>query len=482
MNMKPKKLVLKVVAFSITLLLSSASLVGQTVVKQRLIVLTDISYSEPDDAQSLVRLLLYSNQIDILGLVATTNNVRRDVIAPEIIRKTIIEYGKVRQNLLKHESGFPSSAYLLKKIKKGLPLYGMLGVGKGMDSEGSDCILKNLEQDDDRPLWVSVWGGTSVLAQALWKIRETKSDSEANRLVNKLRVYAISDQDDSGFWIRQNFKDLFYIVSPGRYDDATWTAVNKVFKGANNDIVSNFWVAQNIQQGHGPLGAIYPNVVNGLEGDTPSFLYLVNNGLNSPEHPNWGSWGGRYELYIPRYNPTIKANIPTTAEARPIWTDVNDSYNPRIEMKYGRSLKKDTMTFESNFATLLRWREDFQNDFAARMDWCVNDYKYANHPPVVKLKTPEQIFVKSGEFFELDGSTSYDPDNDGLIYYWFNYSEVGTCKQSATPFPENSAKAKVKAPVVESEQTIHFILKVTDRGTPRLTRYKRVIVTIMPNK
>ena len=40
--------------------------------KQRLIVLTDIE-ADPDDSQSLVRLLLYANQIDIEGIVATTS-------------------------------------------------------------------------------------------------------------------------------------------------------------------------------------------------------------------------------------------------------------------------------------------------------------------------------------------------------------------------------------------------------------------------
>ena len=114
--------------------------------KNRMIVLTDISYFEPDDAQSLVRLLLYSNQIDIEGLIASTNEVRRNQILPEIIEKTIEAYGKVQPNLLKHEAGFPTAKSLLPLIKKGLPLYGMEGVGKGKDSEGSEWILKMLEK------------------------------------------------------------------------------------------------------------------------------------------------------------------------------------------------------------------------------------------------------------------------------------------------------------------------------------------------
>mgnify|MGYP006178826495 CR=1 FL=1 len=82
-------------------------------------------------------------------------------------------------------------------------------VGKGRDTEGSDLIIKLLEEKDSRPLWISVWGGANTLAQALYKIKETKSSDEAARLTAKIRVYTISDQDDSGIWIRNNFPDYW---------------------------------------------------------------------------------------------------------------------------------------------------------------------------------------------------------------------------------------------------------------------------------
>ena len=146
----------------------------------------------------------------------------------------------------------------------------MFGVGQGNDSEGSEWIIKVLEEEDHRPLWVSVWGGVNTLAQALYKIQNTKTETELNTLISKLRVYTISDQDDSGIWIRNNFPDLFYIVSPGdHYASATWSAINTFVKGINNETISNSWLAQNIQQGHGPLGAAYPDVAWGVEGDTP---------------------------------------------------------------------------------------------------------------------------------------------------------------------------------------------------------------------
>lgn len=470
-----KAIVLAVVLFAI-----AANAFSQERQKCRLIVLTDINYMEPDDAESMVRLLVYSNQIDIKGLITVTSDGNKTELFPGYIRKIIGQYAKVRPNLLKHEPGFPKATELSSMVKEGLPVYGMEGVGKGKDSEGSEWIIKRLEDKDERPLWINLWGGSNVLAQALLKIKDTRSEQEAKQLIGKLRVYAISDQDDSGAWIRKNFPDLFYIVSPGRYQDGTWAGIMSVIPGINNDVVSNFWMAENIQQGHGALGAIYPSVVFGVEGDTPSFLYLINNGLNSPEHPNWGSWGGRYEFYLPPFDSTIKWRIPIVPETRPVWTNAEDIYTPTKEAQWGRSIVNDTVKIKSNKATIIRWREDFQNDFAARMDWCVADYKNTNHPPVVKLVTPEHITVKSGEIFKLDGTLCSDPDGDGLIYYWSYYQGAGTYNDVIQLFPANSARIMAKAPNVDSEKTIHFILKVTDRGTPRLTRYARVIVTIEP--
>ena len=269
----------------ISFILFCQPLCAQPNQKNRVIVLTDIE-ADPDDTQSLVRLLLYSNDIDIKGLIATTSCWHKTKVDPESIKKVIQAYSEVQPNLSMHETGFPSAKALLMLVKQGLPEYGMQGVGDGKDSEGSNWIIEVLEEKDERPLWISVWGGANTLAQALYKIKNTKTEKETKRLTARLRVYTISDQDDSGIWIRNNFPDLFYIVSPGDdYGTATWNAINSFINGINNEKISNTWLAQNIQQGHSPLGAAYPEVSWGMEGDTPSFLSLISNGLNSAEHP-----------------------------------------------------------------------------------------------------------------------------------------------------------------------------------------------------
>lgn len=454
----------------------------ETIEKNRVIILSDIE-ADPDDTQSLIRLLLYSNQIDIKGLVATTSCWHQNEVNPESMVKVLDAYGKIQANLLKHEKGFPSKESLLDLVKVGIPKYGMQAVGEGHDSEGSEMILAELEKDDDRPLWISVWGGVNTLAQTLYKIEKTKSKKEAEKLISKLRVYTISDQDDSGLWIRNKFPDLFYIVTPGdSYDQATWTGVNAVIKGIDNSTISNTWLAQNIQQNHGPLGAEYPDVAWGVEGDTPAFLSLIPNGLNNSEKPEWGGWGGRYEFYIPDFSKVKDGSSVVTIapETRKIWTNAIDKYQPYNFSNYGRTVKRDTKTFTGYKETLWRWRDDFQNDFAARMDWCTMSYEEANHPPVPVLGHADEFTVKSGEGFNLRAFDSYDPDGDNLSFLWFHYPEAGTYKEPITISAENGHGVYVFAPTVDKQETLHFILKLMDKGTPSITRYKRVIVTVKP--
>mgnify|MGYP003347915560 CR=1 FL=1 len=449
---------------------------AQRAIKPRVVVLSDIE-ADPDDTQSFIRFLTYSNQFDVEGLIATTSIHQKTRVAPESILRILDAYEKAQPNLLKHEPGYPTAAALRAKVKKGPAVYGMEGVGEGHDTEGSEWIINVLRKNDDRPVWFTVWGGPNTLAQALWKIRKTMSATEAERLYKKIRVYTISDQDDSGPWIRNEYPSVFFICTPGyNYSHATWLGITFPFPGSNSTVVSADWLAKNIQQGHGPMGAAYPDVAYGMEGDTPSFLNLIDNGLSSPENPNWGGWGGRYELYLPKFEDSNtgrfhRENWPQDKpETRPIWTNATDSVTSAV----------DNTRYGSNQATIWRWRTEMQNDFAARMQWTTNAYKDANHPPVVKLAHPDHFTVKSGQTFHLNALGTSDPDGDSMSYLWFQYQEAGTYKGnvSSAPYSPNLYDLPITAPVVDKTETIHFILKVTDKGTPALTRYKRVIVTV----
>ena len=449
--------------------------------RPRVIVLTDIE-NEPDDTMSMVRFLTYANHFEIEGLVATTSTHQKERVAPHRIRQIVEAYAKVRDNMEKHEAGFPAASDLRARISEGRPSYGMEGVGEGKDSPGSELLIRVVDRDDPRPVWVTVWGGPNVLAQALWKVRATRPSEALARFVARLRVYTISDQDDSGPWIREQFKDLFYIASPGfgvggAYHHATWSGISGDhfhgrFAGADFSLVTNEWLDRNVRR-KGPLGAEYPRWEYLMEGDTPSFLNLIDNGLSDPEHPDWGGWGGRYELYTPRAE---KWHL--RPEVRPLWTDVEDEV-----------MGADGRWHTDNRATIWRWRAAYQNDFAARMDWTVEPHAEANHPPVPKLAHPDRITARPGERVELSAEGSIDPDGDALSYEWFYYNEAGS-------FPASSALSGQPVAIRDFDRprawfavpttrvmppgtgTMHVILAVTDHGTPRLTRYRRVIVTV----
>jgi len=447
--------------------------------KQRVFVLTDIE-NEPDDAMSLVRFLVYANQWDIEGLVATTSIHLQNRTARFRIEEIVAAYGSVRDQLEKHERGFPTAQDLESVISEGLPVYGLEGVGEGKDSQGSELLINAIDRRDDRPLWVLCWGGTNVLAQALWKVKQTRSKEALEKFTSSIRVFTTSDQDDTGPCIRKTFPKLFYMTSPGFHDGgayhyATWSGISGDqfhgrFTGANFEIVDHPWLDQHIRK-KGPLGKQYPKSKYLMEGDSPTFLYLINNGLGSPDHPEWGSWGGRYEFYTPRMQRYF-----LEPETRPFYSDAVDEV-----------LGVDGHWHTSNHATIWRFRQAFQNDFSARMDWTIKEVDEANHPPIAKLNHPNHLIAMQGEKIYLSAKGSFDPDGDDLSYQWFYYPEAGSFTVShattAESIPIHNANQEEAWFIVPTENvfkkgTIHIILAVTDKGTPPLTRYQRVIIDV----
>jgi hypothetical protein len=288
----------------------------------RLFVLSDIG-NEPDDQMSLVRLLTYSNEIDIEGLVATTSTWQKKATHPETMHALVDAYGEVRPSLMRHASGWPEAAGLHAVIASGQGAYGMAAVGPNASSGGAKRFISATDKADPRPLWVTLWGGANTLAQALVQVRATRTAEQVDAFVARLRVYSISDQDDAGPWIRKEFPSLFYVVRPStqnaeEYAYATWTGISgdRYYRngaGADFTTVTNEWLDANIRA-KGPLGKHYPRYMFIMEGDTPSFLGLTNNGLNSHRNPNWGGWGGRYVYRTPY------------GEGHAIWTQGGDAF------------------------------------------------------------------------------------------------------------------------------------------------------------
>jgi hypothetical protein len=445
---------------------------AQVPARPRVLVLTDIS-NEPDDEESLVRFLVSSNEFDVEGLIATTSTWLKEGPREDLIRRQVQAYGQVHNRLSIHAAGYPDVSALLDACHTGQPTYGMAAVGAGKSTPGSDHLIGAVDRNDDRPLWVTIWGGANTLAQALHDVRATRKEAEVDAFVSRIRAYAISDQDDAGRWIRDQFPKLFYIVSPSmqrseEYYRATWTGISgdRYYKngpGEFQSLVENPWLEANIIKNHGPLGALYPPFAYIMEGDTPSYIGLINNGLGWHVSPSYGGWGGRYGLY------------QASGESRPIWTDYNET--------------RDTVTLQngskhtSHQASIWRWRQAYQHDFAARMDWCIADqYTNANHHPIAivdndRSKDIIQRTANSGETVCLSSAGCSDPDGNGLDRSWMVYREAGTYPGEIALRVEGDSVQFI-APQVGDQATIHLILTVRDNGTPSLTSYRRVIISI----
>ena len=347
----------KAVTFLILLaVLSVTGAMAAVTEKPRLLVLTDIG-DDPDDEQSLIRLLLYADAFDIEGVVTEywlkTHEGRHGLLTPEaqieLVHRMLNLYGQVLPNLDRHSKGYPRLDALRKLIKRGkinvkMTLDGAKGdplqwIGSGQNTEGSDWIIKVVDRDDPRPVDIVVWGGPADLAQALMRVREERTPAELAAFVKRIRVHAISDQDDTGPWIRENFPNLFYILDHDPNGNKWESCYRGMFYGGDESLTSLAWIDEHVRKNHGPLGAFYPEKTSTnknphgalKEGDTPAWFYFYLNGLNDPAHPDYGGWGGRYA-----FNGRF-------------WQDAADTVDGHT----------------SGRATVYRWRPAFQNDFAA---------------------------------------------------------------------------------------------------------------------
>ncbi|MCI0417715.1 MAG: DUF1593 domain-containing protein [Acidobacteria bacterium] len=431
--------------------------------KVRLIVLTDIG-GDPDDEQSLVRLLVYANEFDIEGLIAGAHPYKDGSpdVRTDLIEERVRAYGEVRENLLRHKKGYPSMQYLLDRIKRGHPDAlntehakddVWRSIGNGKDTEGSGWIISVVDKPDPRPVWFSIWGGPNELAQAIWKVSRTRTPEQLAAFKAKIRVHACGDQDNTGFWLEKYHPDIFWLRNglenwQEHYDKQM---IRGMYQLGDQSLMSTEWMNTHVRQNHGPLGALYPSKTwsppnNAMkEGDTPTWFSLVPNGLGDPREPAWGGWGGRFVKGPVRYEDAEDTLWGITSER----------------------------------VCIARWRPHFQADFQARMDWCATTlYREANHEPVAKVDGLLRRKVAPGTVVNLSAAGSSDPDGNTLSYNWYFYKESSSYKGDLTINNADASQASFPAPKVDSAQAIHIILTVTDNGTPNLSRYKRVIVTV----
>ena len=419
--------------------------------KPRVINTTDLG-ADPDDKQSMVRQLVSANEFDIEGLIVSTGCWRKNQSNTDMLDKIVDAYGDVYSNLAVHAKGFPSYEYLKSISVIGQTGYGMSDVGTGKDSPGSELIIASVDKDDPRPVWIMGWGGMNNAAQAIWKVRETRSPEELTIFLNKLRLYDILGQDDAGAWIAKTFPDVFYIRATGVYG---WQP-------------SDEYLDDHIQN-HGPLGAVYPDRKWATEGDSPAFMHVYPNGLNDPEQIDQGGWGGGFSF-------TKQEGIRSMSEVKKINEEGETQYDPYF--MYGNTPEKAK--------AIKRWSDGYDNDFAARMDWSITEnYEDANHHPIAVLngdKTRKVLTMTAttGLNIELNSTGSSDPDGDSLSYTWSFYDEPSSYDGSVTIQNSSSPSAKLVIPEDAGNKTIHIILEIHDNGSPNLYAYRRVIVEVQP--
>lgn len=452
--------------------------------KCRYIALTDINPSclpraEKDDIQSLIRLLLYTNEIDVEGIILCSSCFLKrggGKQAAAIVSQILDAYDSIKSNLDHNSGGYPDTQRLRKVVHLGIPAYGQ-SPGRGFaekryqDNPGVQQIIRAVDASDPRPVWIGLWGGANTLAQAIWQVSRTRSGAELDAFLRKLRIHAISDQDNSGKWLRREYGDrLFYIVTPSpgtvagikEYFRAVWPGISADqnghgsedgirgggFSGADKELIGEPWLDRHIRA-RGPLGRLYPKTVYIMEGDTPAFPGLLPNGLNEPEHPDWGGWAGRYVRTV-------------SPEGAPIWDGGTDEVRG-----------SDGKLYRSPQAGLWRWRPDFQHDFAARMEWTTDAFENCSHPPVVRLDQPKVLRVRPGETVELDAGASESPDGVPLSFRWFWYPEAGMspirAELTATEGPRTTVTCV-------GGGSFHLILAATGARKYPLCRYRRIVV------
>ncbi len=443
-------------------------------VKPRVIATTD---GEIDDQSTMVRFLLYACDYDVAGIVQVNSRFQRNGHSKDKwCEKQLEAYAGLVPQLRKHNPGYPSADALRKVMTVGnetqADLYIEPAKMQTQNTEGEKFIIDILLDDDPRPVHIGCWGGANTPASALCRLKYSGDYTRAQfeKAVAKARLYCIWYQDGGGQWIEDNVKEAQIFEAWGWW--RTWDYGSGGGKRSTYnpkevvEYMTSEWFNTNQKKNHGPLASMTPQKFIS-EGDTPSWLNLINNGLEAHVDYTLGGWGGRAIFPYPDAKPNYLTDDPGASKigGGPSSKAITDDGDPK-KMNW-------------------RWTIAAQNDFAARLDWCIKEFAQANHAPLARFNgtTVEdgpmvKINAMPGETVSLDATGSIDPDNNTLSYQWWVYKEPGTYGKAVEIKDPANPKASMTIPSDAQNKTIHVILEVTDNGEPPLKGWRRAIITV----
>ncbi len=462
---------LKTLTLLLIIVLGVGLAYGNEKLKPRLVVCTDIAPAdvEPDDMESMVRLMAYADRFEIEALITSVGwncdpypkewaeyltcviEAYRKDVTKLMARSGQQGFLTIAQENTQQTLGYwPSADYLRSRAVMGSERGGIKVIGEDNDSPGSNLLIQLADEADERPIYVAAWGGANTLAQAIWRVKQTRNAKELKQFIRKFRLYTITDQDmcynmrmdraySSHQWLRKEFEnDLQFI-----WDEGTWQEQCELGKQHWQEHATGI-------QGKGELGKVYPNYKWGVEGDTPSFLYVMPNGLNDPEDPHQAGWAGYHER-------GMCADSLTTA-----WTSWEEPIR-NISIGYKR-----------------RFYPDELNDFRARMQWA-EEGKGNKNPQIIvngdaNSPAPLILKAKAGETLLLDATKSSDPDGDKLSFKWWQQPEIG--RDTLLIGEPESPTTTVTIPEDVKGDAIHIICEVHDDGPYKLVSYRRIIIQI----
>jgi len=369
------------------------------------------------------------------------------------VQRLVRAYGQVWPHLNENAPGYPTANVLLARTVAGYS-----------DSDaGVNLIIAAVDRDDPRPIWFMNWGtdwgsAPSSLQRALDQVLDQRGRDGYAKFKNKILLSSADRFRDHTTSILPHFRMWVEKEWP-IVDDDTW--YHRI--GPLTATAGGFDLKRDVLTGHGALGALYPTNTNipQKEGDSLTFLYLVPTGMNDPMHPEWGSWSGRYGV-----REDFFRNVPTY-------------YGPIVRDRWQGTVSRDN--------TLRRWAVDLQNDFRARMDWCVKPYREANHRPMAVLNGDTsgkilELAARVGATVSVSSTGSSDPDGNALSYEWIPYPEAGGYDGEFSVADRNSAQTTVTIPDDAAGKDLHVILAVRDNGSPSLAAYRRIILHVEPSR